>query len=378
MGVFPQNIMNTSPAFYFRRPRHPWRLPVAAAFLATLLTAGCATPPPAPEIEAPVYPPPPAEPRFVFERTLRYSENVQAVSAANKLKYFATGATDELNGLVKPYDVAAFQGRIYVTDTVQRVVILFDIPGNRYLEFGLDTPGALVKPVGIDVSADGREVYVADVSAQRVMVYTNEGVFLRSIGDKSLLHRPTDVAVDSARNRVYIVDTGGVENQDHRIQVFDTAGTQLRTLGQRGPAPGQFNLPLQATVAPDGTLYVVDSGNFRVQSFAPDGTFHSTFGTLGRYPGQFAKPKGIAADPDGNLYVVDTAFGNFQIFSPDGQLLLFVGQRGQSSKPGSYMLPAGIDVDASGRIYVVDQFFRKLDIYRPASLPENSPFAPSP
>ncbi len=332
------------------------------------MISGCSTAPPEPEFAPPVFPTPPAEPRFVFERTLRFSDNIIKPSTGEKLKRFATGAPRELKGLVKPYDIAVQDGRIYVTDTVQSSVIVFDIPAGRYFEFGKEEPGSLTKPTGIDISDEG-EVFVSDVSAQRVMVYDPNGRFLRAIGDRTLLQRPSDVTVDSRRQRVYVVDTGGVASQQHGVQVFDlTSGQHLQTLGTRGRDEGQFNLPLQAAVAPDGTLYVVDSGNFRIQVFEPDGTYKFTFGSLGRLPGQFAKPKGIAIDAAGNIYVVDTAFGNFQIFNPKGQLLLFIGNRGNASKPATYMLPAGIEVDELGRIYVADQFFRKIDIFRPTGL----------
>jgi sugar lactone lactonase YvrE len=201
------------------------------------------------------------------------------------------------------------------------------------------------------------------------MIYDAEGQFLRTIGDDETLIRPSDVAVSPDGARVYVVDVGGVDSDQHRVQVFDAAsGGLLKTIGTRGSEQGQFNLPVQATVSTDGTLYVVDKGNFRVQAFRPDGDFAFAFGTAGRFPGQFFSPKGIATDNDGNVYVIDTAFGNFQIFNSAGELLLIIGDRGESGAPANYLLPAGIDVDTDGRIYVVDQFFRKIDIFRPVGL----------
>lgn len=156
------------------------------------------------------------------------------------------------------------------------------------------------------------------------------------------------------------------------MYIFDAiTGEHLKTVGDRGTENGQFNLPLQAVTTPDGTVHVVDGGNFRVQSFFPDGTYKSAFGAIGRRSGQFSRPKGISSDKDGNIYVVDAAFGNFQIFNEQGQLLLFVGDRGYDGKPGEYMLPAGIDVDEDGRVYMVDQYFKKIDVFRPADLPED-------
>lgn len=337
-------------------------------WLLILGLTGCATPQTPPEEPPLVYPPPPAEPRFIFERTLRFNENVQRLNAADKLKRLVTGVADDLQGLVKPFDVAAWGGRVYVSDTVQSIVAVFDIRAGRYFEIGKEDPGHIDKPLGLSVSPTG-ELYVVDAGRKRVAVYNADGQFLRSIGDAQILDRPSDTVVDSARNRLYVIDTGGVESVRHQIAVFDLAsGSLIQTIGTRGEKSGELNLPLQAALAPDGTLLVVDSGNFRVQGFNPDGSVKVTFGTLGRYPGQFARPKGIGVDRNGNSYVVDTAFGNFQIFDPAGQLLLFVGQHGASSKPGNYVLPAGITLDEDGRVYVVDQYFRKVDIYRPATL----------
>lgn len=342
----------------------------------TALLCACATPLKPQPVAPLVYPPPPEEPRFIFERTLSFSDSVEKPKFGDRLKQLATGAPKEVRGLTKPYDVAAYQDRVYVTDTVMKAVVVFDIPGERYREFGNEEPGMLIKPVGIAISALG-EIFVADIGAKQILVYDLEGRYLRSIGAQSGLERPADVALDPAGLRLYVVDAGGVDSQAHVVQVFDAkTGALLQTIGKRGQNNGEFNFPLQAAVAPSGKLYVVDSGNFRVQSFNDDGSFDASFGTLGRYPGQFARPKGIATDSAGNIYVIDTAFGNVQIFNSDGQLLLFIGDRGQIGAPGKYMLPAGIDIDENGRIYIVDQFFRKVDIFRPAGL-LSTPVIPS-
>lgn len=345
--------------------------PLCCLLFALHLLSACATAPPAErEFVPPVYPPPPAEPRFVYERTLLYNEDVEEYSRRKRFVDYATGAARKLKGLVKPFDVAVHQGRVYVSDSVQRVIAVFDIPGGRFFEIGADVEPAnrLVKPLGITVAADGT-LYVADVTAQRVMAYDAEGRFLRAIGGKTVLQRPADVAVSPDGRRLYVVDTGGVDSEAHVVQMFDAGtGELLSTIGRRGSQEGEFNLPLQATVDGEGLLYVVDSGNFRIQVFDADGAFRSAFGSVGRFPGQFARPKGIATDAQGNVYVIDTAFGNFQIFNREGELLMFVGERGHAGFPGKYMLPAGITVDEDGRVYVVDQFFRKVDIYRPVGL----------
>ena len=340
--------------------------------IAILLSACAGTPQQQVKFEPPVYPPAPAEPRFIFERTLRYNTNVEPLTRAKKLRRYATGQTDDIKGLVKPFGVAASKGRVYVTDTVQRAVLLFDITGSSYKEFGREKPGKLLKPLGIDISSLD-EVLVADVSAQRVAIFDLEGQFKQFIGSSKIFKRPSGVSASPDGSKIYVIDTGGVDNQDHFLHILDReSGDLIESIGGRGNQTGQFNLPLQVTTANDGTIYVVDKGNFRIQAFSPDGTFKHSFGSLGRYPGQFFSPKGISTDPDGNIYVVDTAFGNTQIFNPEGQLLMVIGQRKQSSAPGNYMLPAGIDVDETGRVYIADQFFRKVDVFRPIDLKASS------
>ena len=184
------------------------------------------------------------------------------------------------------------------------------------------------------------QVRPSDITDRRVMVYDADGKFLRAIGSRDVLQRPSDVALSPDGSRLYVVDTGGVDSADHTVHVFDAhSGEATGRIGARGEAEGEFNLPLQATVAPDGTLYVVDSGNFRVEGFDPAGRYRLSFGSVGRFPGQFARPKGIAADPAGNIYVVDTAFGNVQIFDPSGMHRVR-GRRGLGAVKAACAAPA--------------------------------------
>lgn len=340
--------------------------------LGILLVAACAAPPTqAPKIEIPVFPPAPEEARFIYERTLYSSADVVKEDKNAALKQMLVGGQQSAEGLSKPYGVAAYQGRIYVSDTARRSVVVFDIPGQRFFMIGNDDNdqrGILAMPIGLDVDGKGN-LYVVDASYKVVKVYDSNGKYLRSLAQNAGFSRPSGIAVDAAGTRIYVVDIGGVSSEEHKVRVFDAqTGGHLLDIGKRGTEPGDLNLPRDVSIGPDGLLYVVDGGNFRVQVYQPDGKFLRVFGAIGRQGGQFSRPKEVAIGPDGNVYVVDSAFGNFQIFTPEGQLLLSVGSRSERDGLAKYMLPAGIAIDGDGRVYMADQFFRKVDVYRPAKL----------
>ncbi len=351
------------------------RLPVRAMVAASALglIAGCAQLPQetaaGPTDSGPLlFPAPPDEPRFVFERTLRSSADVEADSRDDAFRRMVTGTQRGGYFMNKPYAVAVHRGRVFVSDTVERNVKVFDVPEQRYFTIGEREPGLLVKPLGIDVDRAGR-LYVADATQKMVFIYDRDGKFLRRIGGKDLFDRISSVTVDPSGARLYVVDIGGVRSENHRVRVFETAtGRHVMDIGRRGMGPGEFNLPRDMAIGLDGRLYVVDGGNFRVQVFNADGTYRDSFGAVGRQLGNFARPKEIATDPEGNVYVADAAFGNFQIFSPDGELLMFIGNRSERGGPAEYILPSGIAIDDDGRVYFVDQWFAKVDVYRPYSL----------
>ncbi|MDQ1315555.1 MAG: hypothetical protein QG662_1664 [Pseudomonadota bacterium] len=341
----------------------------------TVFMAGCATETNSvKEAVIPVFPPPPEEPRFFYERTLLSSADVVPEDSTAELRRSLLGGSRTGEGLAKPYGVAVHHGRVFVGDTAARNVAVFDIPGGRFFRIGDGDLGALVKPLGLDVDAAGN-LYVVDAWTKRVQVYDRDGKHLRTLAGPDWFDKPIGIAVDAEGNRIYVVDGGGVKSENHRVRVFDAqSGAHLSDFGKRGTGEGEFNLPRDVAIAPDGSLYVVDAGNFRVVVLKQDGTFVRNMGAIGLRGGQFSRPKEVAVDADGNVYIIDTAFGNFQIFNPEGQLLLSVGGRSEVNAPAKYMLPSGIAIDGDGRVYMVDQYFRKVDVYRPAKLAPDAGF----
>src|SRR3569833_815804 len=66
-----------------------------APLLLLSLLAGCAGTPPAPTFKPPVYPAPPDQARYIYERTLRVNEDVEQLSGFARWRELATGHNEE-------------------------------------------------------------------------------------------------------------------------------------------------------------------------------------------------------------------------------------------------------------------------------------------
>jgi len=339
----------------------------AGCWLCVLLVAllgGCASVPQESDSQAIYWPKPPAAPRFVYVTTLVSGESIRRESAEDRLFKTLTGIENKDRVFAKPFGVAAKNGLVVVTDTVLRQGFIFNLRRQKLYPLGrVGKKGVLIKPLGVAIGAN-RQIYIADASAKKVIVYDDFGMHLSDIGDFRDLDRPVDVAVSPDGKQIYVVDAGGIDSKRHRVVVYSSEGVKLFEFGRRGNGAGEFNLPTQVEVAPDGTVYVLDAGNFRVQVFSSDGQFQRAWGRVGRGFGDFARPRGLAVGGDGNVYVSDAAFRNVQVFNPKGELLLAIGGKRLLDRPGELAMPADIAVDELQHIYIVDQVFKKVEVLR--------------
>jgi len=78
--------------------------------------------------------------------------------------------------------------------------------------------------------------------------------------------------------------------------------------------------PGAVAVADDGTIFVLDTGNFRVVVFDADGNALREFGRQGQGPGEFQRPFGFGVAGE-RVVVVDTRNNRVAAFSFDGELV---------------------------------------------------------
>lgn len=77
---------------------------------------------------------------------------------------------------------------------------------------------------------------------------------------------PAAIGVDSA-GRLYVLD-----ESNHRVVVFDSAGRHLRSVGRQGGGPGEFENAGGILVGPDGSVAVYDYAKAGFVRYAPDRT----------------------------------------------------------------------------------------------------------
>jgi uncharacterized repeat protein (TIGR01451 family) len=255
-------------------------------------------------------------------------------------------------------------GYVYVADSSNNRIQIFDPAGNYIMQFGMtgSGPGQFNFPVALVFDPAGY-LYVADANNNRIQKFDPAGTFITQwggtgTGDGQFNH-PSGVAVDAA-GTVYVVDS-----YNSRIQKFDSNGVFITKWGSYGSGNGQFDYPNGIAVDSAGTVYVADSDNDRIQKFTSAGAYITQWGSRGSGNGQLHYPEAVAVDAAGNVYVADSMNNRMQKFTSTGGLIVLWGTYGAG--PGQFSFPCGIALDPAGAIYVTDNYNARVQKFRDCS-----------
>lgn len=333
--------------------RNDNRLIWAAAILSLFLLISCERGHCAEEESALFWPPPPAEMRISFVKSV-YSPQDIGIKAGlfKKLKSIITGEEKDL--LNKPIAVAVdSQKTIFICDSGKPALYILRQKEKQYKKITEINGEKLISPVGITVSDNGF-VFISDSVLKKVFCLDGGGRFKFSVGGDNKFLRPTGMTV--SKDRLYVADTTA-----HSILMFDLKGNFVGEFGRRGKGPGEFNYPASIAADKEGKIYVVDALNFRIQVFDADNKFLYSIGQAGDSSGSFSRPKGIAVDSFGHIYTTDGIFDNLQIFNQKKEFLLSLGESGQ--KDGEFWIPSGIAIDKDNYIYIADSYNRRIQVF---------------
>jgi sugar lactone lactonase YvrE len=225
-------------------------------------------------------------------------------------------------------------GNLYVTDSAAGRVVVFDAFG-RCAAIRTGFAG----PLGIAVDVAG-QIYLGEEQTGSVSVFDAQWNLLYQLGaGAGEFQLPNHLAFDAGSNTVYVADS-----RANVIKVY--AGAALTN--QFGA--GQLDFPTGVGVATNGEVFVVDQNNDRVQVFDQAGSFLRTYKFSGML-GPSGRKQGAALDPAGRLYVADTFQGAVNIYdAASGTPLATVG--GFGAAPGQLNAPGGLVVDSCNRLCV--------------------------
>ena len=146
-----------------------------------------------------------------------------------------------------------------------------------------------------------------------------------SFGEQ-ILKYPWGVAVNE-QDEIAVSDTG-----NHKIHLFKSDGTHIRSFGGKGAQQGQLNSPC-GTVYHGDNIIVAEQVNHRVQVLSRQGEYLRHFGREVSLDHQLDSPTGLSIDSDCNIIVPDKLNKLIKIFSTDGQFLNKLGTEGSFTEP---------------------------------------------
>lgn len=298
--------------------------------------------------------------------TLVLESNLDRVTAIN-----SDGTTEALfgesgDGPGQFHDPRAMElgpdGRLYIADTGNHRIEVFE--GPRF-EFALAMGGFgrglgdLASPLGLAVTET--EIFVADSLNNRIAVFDLDGHATRTFGTRGSgpgeFSRPTDVAVDDEGN-AYVTD-----GWNHRVQKFDAAGEHVQSWGDFGPHPGFFATPMGITHH-DGELFVADRDNHRIQVFDTEGELLYAWGLHAIRPreseGRLHYPIRVAISADGTKATV--------VEGVEDRVQLFVRTEDGAEPPVAGSLDRSVSVHYGGSVDSAGGWMTLVEPTRPAAL----------
>ncbi|QCJ44116.1 6-bladed beta-propeller [Bacillus sp. S3] len=262
---------------------------------------------------------------------------------------------DPLN---KPMDVAKIGELIYVTDTKNNQVQVFDQSGNNVLKFGKagTEKGQFQFPYGI--AGDKNEnIYVADLYNGNISIFNPKGEFIKFFPDQEkVIKAPGGLRINN--DKLFVTDI-----KENKLFVFNLEGKKLMEIGGPGQEEGKFIAPNAVAVDKENHIYVTDSGNNRIQIFTKDGKFIKIINGSKDGEGSpiFVNPRGVAVDSKGSVYIVSNMSHNIYAYDKDGNELEVLG--GMGTDNGQLYLPNGLFIDERDALYVTDTINQRIQVF---------------
>jgi DNA-binding beta-propeller fold protein YncE len=250
------------------------------------------------------------------------------------------------------------QGNVFVADTQNWRIQKFDATGAFSLQWGSrGTRGTGTTkfnyPKGLAVDRSTGAVYVCDTDNGQIKKYDNNGAFIWQVNAAK-----GSVGADVAPNgSLWVVDTVNA-----RILQFDaTTGAKLRTIGSRGSGNGQFQYPTGVAVDTDGSIWVTDTTRDTVQHLSATGAYLGKVASTGTAVSQLQQGWDVEVLGN-NVLVSDAATDQVKVWTKQGAFVTAFG--GTGTALGQFQNPKGMDLTPDGRLFVEEQLGERVQELR--------------
>jgi RHS repeat-associated protein len=210
---------------------------------------------------------------------------------------------------------------------------MFGSEGSGNGQFG--RPGALT----VDTKGD---VWVADLTNDRVEEFNSNGEYLKQVGTKGSgngqLIFPDGVAIDS-HNNIWVSDDG-----NNRIEEFNEKGEYVKAVGEGGGSSG-LHEPSGVAFDSHGNIWVADPSEHVVKEFNEKGEYLKSVGTYGSGEGQLKEPLGLAFDSHGNLWVADWVNKKALEYNEKGEYIREIKKSGEKE--------SGVAIDSHNDVFLI-------------------------
>jgi DNA-binding beta-propeller fold protein YncE len=262
------------------------------------------------------------------------------------------------DSLDKPMDVSKVGEFIYVSDTNNKRVQVFDTSGTKVFMFGKEGTGKgeFKFPYGITGDNAGN-VFVADLYNGKISIHDPKGKFIKYFEDKDkVIKSPAGIRISD--EKLYVTDV-----QQHKVYVFNLKGEKLLEIAAGSTKEDLFKAPNAVAIDKDENIFISDSGNQRILVYDKTGKYISTINGSkdGKGSSVFVNPRGIGIDSRGILYVVNNLSHMIYGYNAKGEEVFTFGTMGDQNE--QFYLPNGLFVDENDRVYITDTLNSRVAIY---------------
>ncbi len=202
------------------------------------------------------------------------------------------------------------KGSIFISDSAAGKIYKLNKGDDEAFEFKTDE--AIGQPTGLSVDLDTGWLYVVDTINHEIKVFEDSGEFLMSFGGRGNAQGKFNYPTMIWRNKKDQLLVS--DSMNFRIQTFNVQGDFVSSFGQIGSSGGQHSRPKGVASDNNGNVYVVDSMFAVVQMFSSDGKFLMHFGQAGNKNGEFWLPTNVFIKDNQAIYIADTFNKRVQVF----------------------------------------------------------------